>query len=138
MQQVIQIQPVPAGFPIGKPLGRVVEARERDPLRSRILRRIEIRCASFGVSKQHDGSRTFRHRRFAEQRAGAIGYRGRNRHADRIQIGQKPGFGVYIGIAPLRRPDILRTKRVSSGVRTAKLSLKPRCSRTHSSGSGKS
>ena len=101
MQQVIQIQTVPAGFPIGKPLRRVVEARERDPLRSRILRRVEYRCASFGVSKQHDGSRTFRHRRFAEQRAGAIGYRGRNRHADRIQIGQKPRFGVHIGIAPL-------------------------------------
>src|SRR3979490_563341 len=99
MQETAQIQPVSTGFSIRESLRRSMDARERHALRSRILRRVELWWTTFGVAKQHYGTRTFRHGRFAKQGAGTIRYRGRNRHSGRIQIGEKPGFGIHIGVA---------------------------------------
>jgi hypothetical protein len=99
MQEMVQIQPVSTGFSVREILRSGMDARECHALRSRILRRVKHWRTTFGVAKQHCWTRTFRHDRFAKQGTGTIRYRGRNRYSGRIQIGEKPGFGIHIGVA---------------------------------------
>jgi hypothetical protein len=99
MQKMVQIQSIAAGLSVRKILRRVMQACERNALRSRILRRVQFRRTTLGVVKQHRGTRALRHRRCTKQRASTARDRGRNRYAGRIQIGEKPGFGSDVGVA---------------------------------------